>query len=291
MTVPASWTALPIIPAAPGWWGGNTHVYVERTGEGEVVHRLARAHRARVMPFDASADLVGALASAGLGPELVSSEPGHLVTRCLEPGAIVLNHTRIREHGLIGRVLGMHRAVAALDVAVPVLDPVAEVERLLGVLTDLGTTLPYGGDEAARLVLDSRDALTATEAAVPSLGDAAATNLLLLPDGSLQAVGGTLACAVDPAYTAGALLAEYAPYLGSPEELFMDVWGGWDAAAYRRARLFGLVDDVRWAAISRIAAVLADNPGFVASHTGNLRVKHAVATMHDPELESWRVAA
>jgi hypothetical protein len=301
-TLPASflvpevgWDRAPVESGGPGWWAGNTRVFRGRAGERSYILKVPREHRAEIMPFDASAAMAAALDEAGLGPEVLAADGGATITADLSPTCRVANYARIRSAGALDAVVGLHRSVAGLPTRLPYLSIVDEIRRLRSALVALDMELPDGAAPvlatAVRLMPLLAESAAGSPETAPTIGDASTTNLMLDEGGGILAVGTTMSAAMDRAYVAGALINELSPYFAEPRAVFELFWGSWDPAAYARARLFGVLDDLRWACVSRIATARTTDTGFVASLYGNLRIRHATTVLGDPDFDRWRRAA
>ncbi len=127
----------------------------------------------------------------------------------------------------------------------------------------------------------------------PGLGDGTVSNLLLHQDGRVLVVGGTLAGLYDPAYIVGCLVAELDPHLADAHAVAARFWGP-DAAdpavlerAVARARLWSVVDDLRWLHLSRLATARCDDDELVPLLYGGFRARRALHLLRSPDLETW----
>ncbi len=282
-----------IVPAGPGWWSGNTTVFHGTHPEhGSLILRQPRAHRSALGDPAHAVAFATALASAGLGPEVIAStSDGAIITRDIGEDHHLATLSRVMSGNLLVPLLAAHRQVGTLTADLPEIDSVDELARLVGVAARLGMSLPDGAEAVLQEISTFAPKLHATSETHVATGDAMLSNIMLGPDTSVAFVGGTLAGRRSRTATAGMLVAELAPYVAAPEEVFETFWGSWDARAYARAQLFGIIDDIRWAAISRIATARSTHPNFAPSFLGGVRVRHALATLSDPAYSSWKERA
>ncbi len=280
------WVPLPVAAGGPGWWSGNAVVQQTVIDGVAVVRKTARAHTPLVAPV-ASTALRTAMGEQGLGPRIVidDAEDG-LISHDLTATCRVGTFTRLTEP-LIGAILATHSAIGRLDISLRRVDPCVEVQRLLAALQRFSMPLPAGAEAVLRCLPAAATALGAGSIFEPTLGDATVSNVMIQDDQAVRLVGGTLEAEMDRAYIAGCLVAEFAPFFRRPEAVFEQFWGSWDPQQYARARLFSLIDDVRWMCISRLATFTNESGDFTPSPYGSLRLRHALGLVDDSEFTTW----
>lgn len=274
-----------IVPGGPGWWSGNSSIEV---ADGQV-RKTPRVHVSQISHPESQLVLRTAVADAGLGPAVTPQVDGLVMPDLRHDGYGVATYGRLRRiPGSMEKLIDAHRMVSRLPVTLPVLDVFAEIARLRGVVAGLQIAPPSSAAPVEYFVADVRALLDDGPAPVPSFGDATSGNAMVREDGSVALVGGTLASAVDPHYTAGVVIAEFAPHLAPAEEVFERFWGTWDTGSFARAQFYSIVDDLRWSYISRIATAHNEDPSFVASLYGQFRTTRARATLKDSRIQEWR---
>lgn len=293
------WSPAGIESGGPGWWAGNSRVYLGAVDGGPVVLNSPREHTKLIAPGSGGSSMRRLLAQEGLGPAIVSHDELGVVSADISAEFAVMTYSRCEANDLRDAVIDLHAAVrdmdgddedASVEIALPTISIVQELRRLRGIMATLNMTLADGAEQAVHELDRLAPALADGPDPRPTLGDATLSNVMRSTE-RLQLVGGTLAGSMDPSYIAGSLINELAPYFGSPEEVFERFWGSWDSQLYARARLLAIADDIRWAYITRIATATSMERGFVTGPYGNHRAKRAVVAVMTPEFRRWKRTA
>lgn len=276
-----------ILPGSPGWWSGNSEV-LRSTADAFLV-KVPRAHAPLVSFDDNHGVLREMLFERELGPEVLGIQEGVVCQRDLGPEWHVATFTRLRRRaGLVPRVIALHRDIAAASVSLTSWTGMQQLARLRMSLAEVGAWSPPEVSRAERILEQVGDRLDSGLARVAFLGDASTSNVMLhSAHEDVRAVGGTLAVAADPLQVAGALIAELVPFFGSAEEIFTAYWGARNPAAFSRACLYALLEDVKWTYVSRIAAAPAVDSRFNSSVYSFVRARHADYLMKDKEYRQW----
>lgn len=277
-----------IVPGGPGWWSGNSEIEVD----GFRVRKRPRAHATEISRQGAQFTLRSAVADIGLGPAVEIEGADLLCNDLRASGYLVGTYSRLRNTpGALDSVIDAHRAVAELPVALPVVDIVDELADLRRIVASPEVAPPSSAAPLERFISSVQDELRDGPLPVPTFSDATAGNAMVRENGSVQLVGGTLAAATDPHYVAGVLIAEFAPHLRSAEEVFERFWGRWDPAAFARAKLFSVADDLRWTYISLIASARNKDPEFLSSLYGQFRAMRGRYAMLDAQIPKGKETA
>ncbi|MCL8025326.1 phosphotransferase family protein [Nocardioides bruguierae] len=285
------WSADDSIAAGgPGWWSGNSRLLVSAVHPG-VVRKSARPHAAHLTTPGAEVALRRAAADAGLGPWVTEVDEGLEMPDLRASGYRVATYARMAVPLRVESMVDAFRQIGDLDVDLPVLDVLADLARLRGVLATLPVVPPAETEPLERVVVELRALLADGPPPVPSFADVTTGNVMVDAAGRLQLVGGTFAAAVDPLFTAGCLIAELCPHLAEPEDVFTWFWGSFDRSAYARAQLYAIADDLRWAYVSRIATACKDDKGFVPELYGVHRTRRGLWALKDASFRDWKAAA
>jgi hypothetical protein len=282
----------PVTAGGPGWWAGNSIIEQAALASGPVIRKTPRAHAAHISPAaTGAAALKIALGEAGLGPRVLAHDraSGAVTMSAPGPDFELGTYSRILKSGALGAIVQAHRAVGELTggpndeslTALPAVPVVAEMRRLSAAAALVGAMRPADSAHLDSSVARLTGMLGGSEPTVPSLGDATAGNVLLGSSGQVLLLGGTLAARLEPAHVAGCLLAEFGHFVAEPREVFELYWGAFDPEAYERARLFAILEDLRWGYISRIATALNSDDEFVASLYGLWRVRRGMFDLSD----------
>jgi thiamine kinase-like enzyme len=148
---------------------------------------------------------------------------------------------------------------------------------------DNAVGLPDDFDWMIRLVDTAEKKILATGFdVVPAHGDGNVSNVLLVEDGRMLLVDWDVAAVMDPLQDIGVLLAEVRPFDSEARVAFEMAWGSYDQGLFDRARVYGIVDLVRWGLVGAYAD--AARPGTLEyskfSDWQFLRVRAGLADVH-----------
>ncbi|TDT15874.1 hypothetical protein BDK89_1453 [Ilumatobacter fluminis] len=278
------WASAGIAAADLSWWGGDHDIWRAIGNDGESL--LAKAPRAhdRSGRGATARSIAGEL---GVGPEVVfaDSASGVTVERELGAGWRVATLWRVRDRRTIRMIGDARRRVRDSGAALPGHDIGAEVAELLGDRPDVGPAV--GLDQRViDAVPQMRSAVAHGPASVPGWLSAEISDVLVHEDGSIRLTGGGVAGSTDPLADVGALLTELSPLAGAPRDVFTDLWGGFHPGAYARARVWGVLADLRdYLRAERAYALEPTSPvsfgGYRMRKTWRLTVPFASGEMTD----------
>lgn len=123
----------------------------------------------------------------------------------------------------------------------------------------LGSSLSPVLAPVAAALEEMRAAVASGPAPAPSWLSSEISDVQLGPDGAVKFTGGTVAGLADPLADVGAILTELAPTAITPEAGFAVLWGDDHPGAYARARIWGVIADLRACLAALVAA--GTNPG------------------------------
>ena len=109
----------------------------------------------------------------------------------------------------------------------------------------------------------------------------------MLCAGEVRLVGWTQAGRMDPLEEVGSVLTELAPFVADDATIFEAAWGDRDPAAFARAHLYGLADDLRWGLIGSCARALEPDSPIEYQRYGSWRLFKARFAVANGQVDRW----
>lgn len=258
--LPAAWSDLDWQPTGIGlgmlsWWGADHESWSATLDDGRRV--IAKAPRPHAVGSPAVTARVAA-AAIGVGPDVLIAVPEAEISVELAVGDDwqVMTLLRAQRDGAVAAIADARRRFRESDAVLPSRDLGAETAAMIERLTTLG-----GGPIPLLLPLIEqldrmRGAVAEGPPSMPGWLSSEVSDVLVAPDGAVLFTGGTHAGLADPLADVGTLLTELAPSAITPEEAFAVLWGDDHPGAYARARIWGIVADLRAGLGALLAAAM-----------------------------------
>lgn len=250
--------AIPVL-ASPSWRGVDGTPFRARDKASGACLMVKVMHADAVHYIDVGAAFTAATAASvlGVGPavHLADPEAGTLVMEHLGEGWSTLTLDRLLDPALCDRILAARRTLqqaAPLARTASVFD---EIERFWAEVRADGAEIPPYAEWLVRNMAEMKAAFAGkTDAARTIHGDGNCSNVLVNAAGEVRLVDYDRATTSDPLEDLGSFLVEAYAFETEAREAFVRYTGGFDEAAFCRAMLYGVADDLRWALIASLVA-------------------------------------
>lgn len=173
-----------------------------------------------------------------------------------------------------------------LPLVLPRFDAFAQIDRLVAQAEVAGVPLPEDLDWM-RAVLGLAQPVLQAAPLLPCRNDGSSSNLMRGPEGVVRLVDFDRAGMNDPMYDLGVLLIEISDFDSDMHDAFVSYHGSWDAAAFARARLWAVVDDVLHMLQARISGQLSQRRHLEWLKYGEWRLMRARLALHHPQFEEY----
>ncbi len=252
--------AIPVL-ASPSWRGADAAPLRVRDEAGETLFVKLMAPDGRAT-IDFSSAFAAAVAAgeAGLGPKVLSAdaEAGVLVMEDLAEGWRTATLEAMYDPATLDRVLAARRAFQDLP-ALPRTEGVfAEIERFYAGCLESDAAIPSDTEWMVDSLRLAAEAIRPVAGApVPIHGDGNVSNIMLHESGAVRLVDFDRATNADPLEDLGSFLIEAHAFEPEARDTFTRLTGGFDEAAFNRAWLYGIADDLRWGLLGCLTAAVS----------------------------------
>ncbi len=255
--------------ASPSWRGVDAQSLAMRDGETGAAVFVKELYPDTAFYIDPNAafDAARKAGDAGIGPKVLAADPsaGILITEYLGVDWRVAGLERATDPAFMERLLAQRSAFASVAPLLRDTDALAEVQSLHTAVRESDAPVPPDMGWAVDLLMLCEAPMR--EVAGPRLpihGDGNLSNVLVNAEGDIRLVdfdragngdmledlGSVMVEAFEYDAIARAAFARHAPALGIDGE-----------AAFNRARIYGIADDLRWALIAMQMAHLSPRRG------------------------------
>jgi thiamine kinase-like enzyme len=252
--------AIPVL-ASPSWRGADAAPLRVRAEGGETlfVKLMAPDGRATI-DFDCAFAAAVAAGAAGLGPQVLfaDAEAGVLVMEDLTDGWRTATLEAMYDAATLDRVVETRRAFQALP-ALPRTEGVfTEIERFYAGCLENAAAIPSDTEWMVDSLRLAAEAIASHAGApVPIHGDGNVSNIMLHESGAVRLVDFDRATNADPLEDLGSFLIEAHAFEPEARDTFRRLTGGFDEAAFNRAWLYGIADDLRWGLLGCLTAAVS----------------------------------
>ncbi|EPX86014.1 phosphotransferase family protein [Salipiger mucosus] len=207
--------------------------------------------------FDLGTAMQAAVAAgeAGAGPRVLwhDAEMGAIAMEALGEGWVTGRQHHLQDAGTVTAIVAAMKCLHGGAAVAARFDPFARIDAVIEAHGKAGIALP---DDFLwlRRVIAQIEPLTEGAALAPCRNDGSSSNVMLGPEGQVMLVDYDRAGMNDPLYDLGCLLAEMTDLESDMEAGFAAYTGGFDRAAFARARLWSHVDDMLHALWARLMA-------------------------------------
>ena len=245
------------ILASPSWRGvdGSPWRVVRKSGGESLFIKLMDRDAEFYVDVPCAFEAAKRASDLGVGPRVVlaDTDAGLLVMEDLNQGWRVGTLERMLEPAIVDAVIAARRLFQT-GKPLPRRDGVfAEIERFYAAAVAAKAQLPTDVEwlvEELRFAAGAVQRIAATP--VPIHGDGNVSNIMISDTGEVRLVDWDRATTADPLEDLGSFMVE--AFAGEPEarDAFIRNTGTFDEAAFNRARLYGVADDLRWGLIGAL---------------------------------------
>ena len=271
--------------ASPSWWGADSECLDVRSDSAAFFVKTMIAHAAGYVDIEHAFAAATAAGEMGIAPKVLGADAatGVLATENFVDNASTATLDKFDDDAALETLIGVRaqvRKITEITRTATVFDDIRTLTALAAA-TDVG--LPQDFDWMIRLVDRAEKRILATGFdTAPAHGDGNVSNVLLVDDGRMLLVDWDVAAVMDPLQDIGVLLAEVRPFDSAARVAFEMAWGTFDQSLFDRARVYGIVDLVRWGLIGAYAD--AARPGTLEyskfSDWQFLRARAGLADVH-----------
>ena len=283
------WTpTLPTV-ASPSWAGGDSLFFEGRSADGvQLLARCLRPSAAIHADYAAMFAAMEAAGSARLAPAVLfhDASRGVCVQEKLGDAWQVATLYRLLDPDAWRASLRARRQFRELARDLPTVSVFDQVATLLAYARDNAVEIPPVAQAVIAAVEEARVCVRGGPEPLPCHGDGAASNVMLCA-GEVRLVGWTQAGRMDPLEEVGSVLTELAPFVADAETVFEAAWGDRDPAAFARARLYGVADDLRWGLIGFCARALQPDSPIEYQRYGHWRLFKARFAVAGGQVARW----
>lgn len=247
--------------ASPSWWGADSECFDVRSG-GESDSPESVFVKSMIGHAGAYVDVGQAFAAAaeagerGVGPAVHASDPavGILVMENLVDTASTATLNVFDDEAKLEQLMTLRKRVHGFGSITRSATVFDDVRTLTELAAANSVALPADFEWMVRMLTMAEERIMATGFdTVPCHGDGNVSNVLLPDDGRMLLLDWDVAAVMDPLQDIGVLLAEVRPFDSTARQAFETAWGSFDQALFDRARVYGVVDCVRWGLIGAYA--------------------------------------
>lgn len=245
------------ILASPSWRGvdGSPWRAVRKSGGESLFIKLMDRDAEFYVDVPCAFEAAKRASDLGVGPRVVlaDTDAGLLVMEDLNQGWRVGTLERMLEPAIVDAVIAARRLFQT-GKPLPRRDGVfAEIERFYAAAVAAKAQLPTDVEwlvEELRFAAGAVQRIAVTP--VPIHGDGNVSNIMISDTGEVRLVDWDRATTADPLEDIGSFMVE--AFAGEPEarDAFIRSTGAFDEAAFNRARLYGVADDLRWGLIGAL---------------------------------------
>jgi hypothetical protein len=250
--------AIPIL-ASPSWRGvdGTPWRAVEKSTGASIFIKVMDRDAALYVDIPCAFEAAQRASDLGIGPKVIQAdvEAGILIMEDLNHGWRVGTLECMLEPAIVDAVIAARRLFQTgrpLSRRKSVFD---EIEHFYAAVVSAKAQLPV---DAEWLVGELRFAAAAFEGLeitpVPIHGDGNVSNILISDAGDVRLIDWDRATTADPLEDLGSFLVEAFAQEPEARDTFIRNMDALDEAAFNRARIYGVADDLRWGLIGALLA-------------------------------------
>jgi hypothetical protein len=193
----------------------------------------------------------------GIGPKvlLADTQSGLLVMEDLDAGWRVGTLERMLEPGIVDAVIAARRRFQSGKPLPKTTGVFAEIDSFHAAAVSAKAQLPADAEWLVKELAFAAEAFKELEIEpVPIHGDGNVSNILISDGGEVRLIDWDRATTADPLEDLGSFLVEAFAQEPEARDAFIRATGGFDEAAFNRARIYGVADDLRWGLIGALVA-------------------------------------
>ena len=258
------WEALELVAepaiavlASPSWRGVDGTPWRVKAGDDSLLVKVMDPDAAIYIDLAATFLAAKRASELGVGPKVYAADEatGVLVMEDLDHGWRVGTLDRLLEPAIVDAVFAARRKFQASGPLPKTAGVFDEIERFYADAKAVDAQLPV---DAGWLVDELRFAGNGLKgldiARAPIHGDGNVSNLMISDAGEVRLIDWDRATTADPLEDVGSFLAEALEQEPEAREAFERNYPGLGEAAFNRARIYGVADDLRWGLIGAVVA-------------------------------------
>jgi len=243
--------------ASPSWRGVDGAPWRVRAGDDSLLVKVMDPDAAFYIDLATTFLAARRASDLGVGPKVFAADEatGVLVMQDLDRGWRVGTLDRLLEPAIVDAVLAARRKFQTSGPLPKTAGVFDEIERFYAVAKAVDAQLPV---DAGWLVDELRFAGGALKGLnivrAPIHGDGNVSNLMISDSGEIRLIDWDRATTADPLEDVGSFLAEAFEQEPEARDAFDRNYPGLGEAAFNRARVYGVADDLRWGLIGAVVA-------------------------------------
>lgn len=242
--------------ASPSWWSADSECVDVRSESAAFFVKTMIAHASAYVDVPHAFAAAAGAGEIGLGPKVLGADAGTgvLVMENFVDTASTATLDKFDDDTALETLIGVRAKVRQIGEITRTATVFDDIRTLTGLAQANSVELPVDFDWMLRLVEMAEKRIVATGFdTVPAHGDGNVSNVLLVEDGRMLLLDWDVAAVMDPLQDIGVLLAEVRPFDSAARVAFEMAWGFYDQQLFDRARVYGIVDLVRWGLIGAYA--------------------------------------
>lgn len=250
--------AIPIL-ASPSWRGVDGFPWraVKKSGGDSLFIKSMDADAALYIDIRCAFEAAQRASDLGIGPKVLLADAGSgtLIMEDLNLGWRVGTLERMLEPKIVDAVIAARRRFQSGKPLSRTMGVFAEIKQFHAAAVSANAQLPPDTEWMFKELLFAAEAFAAlTIAAVPIHGDGNVSNILISDQGEVRLIDWDRAANADPLEDIGSFLVEAFAQEPEARDAFIRDTGSFDEAAFNRARIYGVADDLRWGLIGALLA-------------------------------------
>ena len=250
--------AIPIL-ASPSWRGVDGFPWraVKKSGGETLFIKSMDADATLYIDIPCAFEAAQRASDLGIGPKvlLADARSGTLIMEDLNQGWRVGTLERMLEPAIVDAVITARRRFQSGKPLSRTRGVFAEIKQFYAAAVSASAQLPPDTEWMFKELQFAAEAFEALAiAAVPIHGDGNVSNILISDTGEVRLIDWDRATNADPLEDIGSFLVEAFAQEPEARDAFIRNAGGFDEAAFNRARIYGVADDLRWGLIGALLA-------------------------------------
>lgn len=278
--------------ASPAWRGIEADIWLAEGPRGTAIYKHYHDDISGYVDVAAALEATEAAGRLGVGPKVLESrsDEGVLVLAHLGEGWRAGGLQDAADPEIRSAVIARKKAFQAGPLLSRDGDIVADIARLHRLCGEAGARLPQNIAAFLDFAALAGQALAARGAdRVASHRDGDTSNLMIGPGGEVRLLDFDLAANADPFEDLGCYLVEFFDCEPEARAGFEEWHGRFDEGLYQRARVYGVLDDLRWGLVGALMAAASPRRSLeFAKHSAWRFLRHGESAQRSSAADSLR---